>query len=74
MDVSKIVAGAKIVASAANEMGITKTLLGTYADGTTRSLPDAIQGEIYSPKQKGKAIKDGKKKTKRKKYKIDKIL
>lgn len=46
---------------------LQKVLLGTYSDGTTRSLPDAIDGEIYSPKQKGKAIKRNKKRNKKKK-------
>ena len=41
-------------------------VLGTYSDGSVRSIPDAIDGEIYSPKQKGKAIKRNNKKNKKK--------
>ena len=36
---------------------VQKMVLGTYSDGSVRSIPDAIDGEIYSPKQQGKAIK-----------------
>ena len=35
-------------------------LCGEYTDGTTRSLPDAITGEIISPKDRA-AYKNGKK-------------
>lgn len=57
-------------AIAGNEK-ISKVLYGTYADGTTRSLPDAINGEIYSPEQKAKAYdNNGKKKKKKKKKKV----
>ena len=45
---------------------IQKMVLGTYSDGSVRSIPDAIDGEIYSPKQKGKAIKRNKKRNKKK--------
>ena len=46
---------------------IQKVFLGTYSDGTARSLPDALDGEIYSPKQRGKAIKRNNKRNKKKK-------
>ena len=44
-------------------------LCGEYTDGTTRSLPDAITGEIISPKDRAayenkKKKKSGKKKKK----------
>ena len=45
---------------------VQKMFLGTYSDGTVRSIPDAIDGEIYSPKQKGKAIKRNNKRNKKK--------
>ena len=48
-------------------------VLGTYSDGSVRSIPDAVDGEVYSPKTKGKAIKRNtkrNKKNKRKKFKI----
>lgn len=45
---------------------VQKMVLGTYSDGSVRSIPDAIDGEIYSPKQKGKAIKRNNKKNKKK--------
>ena len=49
-------------------------LCGEYTDGTTRSLPDAITGEIISPKDRAayenkKKKKSGKKKKKGKKKK-----
>ena len=42
---------------------ITKFFCGSYSDGTPRSLPDAINGEFLSPKQKKKATKKKKKKS-----------
>ena len=44
-------------------------LCGTYSDGTPRSLPDALNDEIYSPQQKKNKIKNDKKKKKNKKKK-----
>ena len=61
-----VAAGAAV---AGNEK-INKFLCGTYADGTARSLPDAINGEIYSPEQKAKAYKKKKKKKKNKSVKF----
>lgn len=46
-------------------------MCGTYSDGTPRSLPDALNDEILSPKQKKKAMEakeKQKKKKKKKKY------
>lgn len=43
-------------------------LCGEYTDGTTRSLPDAITGEIISPKDRA-AYENGKKKKSKKKKK-----
>ena len=31
---------------------VQKFLCGTYSDGTPRSLPDALNDELYSPQQK----------------------
>jgi translation elongation factor EF-G len=48
-------------------------LCGKYSDGTPRSLPDALNDELYSPKQKkNKNKNDEKKKKKKKKKKKDK--
>ena len=45
-------------------------LCGKYSDGTPRSLPDALNDELYSPKQKKvKAHNDDEKKKKKKKGK-----
>ena len=41
-------------------------LCGTYSDGTPRSLPDALNDELYSPKQKKNKAKNDKKKKKKK--------
>lgn len=51
---------------------VQKMILGEYADGKTRSLPDALSDETLSPKQKGKyKTKGKKKKNKKKKFKYD---
>lgn len=50
------------VKSLASDNDVQKALCGTYADGKTRSIPDAIKGEVYSSKQKAKAKKKKKKK------------
>ena len=48
-------------------------LCGKYSDGTPRSLPDALNDELYSPQQKkNKNKNDAKKKKKKKKKKKDK--
>lgn len=45
-------------------------ICGTYSDGEPRSIPDAINNEILSPKQKKKIMEaDSKKKKKKKKKK-----
>lgn len=45
---------------------IQKTLFGVYSDGSPRSLPDALSGEILSPKDRQRMLyrKDKKKKRK----------
>lgn len=50
--------------------GVKEFICGKYVDGTPRSLPDAINGEIYSPKQKDKAKKNKKKRKKKKPAKL----
>lgn len=48
-------------------------ICGRYSDGTPRSIPDAINGELMSPKEKKKelkAIAKRKKKHKAKKFKL----
>lgn len=63
--------GTKVLKEVVGNKDVRRIFLGTYSDGTTRSLPDAMNGEVYSPKTKGKAIKrNKKKKKKRTKYKI----
>ena len=47
-----------------------KFMCGTYADGSTKSLPDAITGETLSPEQKEKVKKKKKKKKKHAKLKL----
>lgn len=64
MSFDKVAETIKNVAVGLEKSGISKMVLGTYSDGTTRSIPDAISGELYSPKTKAKAIKKGKKKHK----------
>ncbi len=51
------------------DKSLQKTFLGTYSDGTPRSLPDALKGEVISPKQKEKLQKKAKNKKKKKKAK-----
>lgn len=50
---------------------VQKFLCGSYADGTPRSLPDALNDELLSPKQRQnkKALKKHKKKNKKNKKK-----
>ena len=48
-------------------------LCGKYSDGSPRSLPDALNDELYSPKQKKiKEQNESKKKKKKKKGKKNK--
>ena len=64
MDILKLMdVGGKVV-DKLDDSGLFEMVLGCYSDGTVRSIPDAIRGEIYSPKQKAKALK--KKKRRRK--------
>ena len=44
-------------------------LCGKYSDGTPRSLPDALNDELYSPQQKKNKNKNDKKKKKKNKKK-----
>lgn len=49
---------------------IQKRIFGVYADDTPRSLADAINGEILSPKERKRILlKEGKNKKKKNKYK-----
>lgn len=61
----------KGVVKAASEIILSEKgkrfLCGEYTDGTTRSLPDAITGEIISPKDRAAYENGKKKKTKKKK-------
>ena len=48
----------------AQDEKVVEFLCGTYSDGTPRNLPDALNGEFMSPKQKKKNSKKKKKKKK----------
>lgn len=56
------------VINAATNEDLRKTILGTYSDGQPRSVIDALNGEVLSPKQQRKKLykkrKSGKKKIK----------
>ena len=62
-----ITAATQIIGVVTNE-DLRKTVLGTYSDGKPRSIIDAYNGEVLSPKQKQKKLykkrKAGKKKIK----------
>lgn len=62
-----ITAATQIIGVVTNE-DLRKTVLGTYSDGKPRSIIDAYNGEVLSPKQKQKKLykkrKSGKKKIK----------
>lgn len=71
-----------VVGELASSKRLRAAVLGTYADGTPRSLVDSIDGEILSPKQRKEYLyndtieapkkdkKKKKKKNKKKKYKV----
>lgn len=52
-----------------SDKNIQKAIFGSYSDDTPRSLKDALDGEILSPKQKQKHLYK-KKKKKNKKIKL----
>lgn len=62
-----ITVATQIIGVVTNE-DLRKTVLGTYSDGKPRSIIDAYNGEVLSPKQKQKKLykkrKSGKKKIK----------
>lgn len=63
-----IVGGAVVgAANLIKDEKVSKFLVGTYADGETRNITDAVNGEFLSPKQKENWEKKKKKKNKRKK-------
>lgn len=51
---------------------VQKFLCGHYSDGSPRSLPDALNDELYSPQQKKNKEKNSKKKKKKKNKKKNK--
>lgn len=65
---SKVVSTLGELTKVCSDVKIQKMVLGTYSDGTPRSVFDAINGEILSPKQKRNKLykkrKSGKKKIK----------
>lgn len=62
-----ITAASQVIGVVTNE-DLRKTILGTYSDGKPRSLVDAMNDEVLSPKQRQKKLykkrKSGKKKIK----------
>lgn len=54
----------------ASDENVVEFLCGTYSDGTPRNLPDALNGEYLSPKQKKKNSKKKKKKKHNVKFKL----
>jgi hypothetical protein len=73
MGAEKVLEVAGIVLSAGKELikdkGVQQFLCGTYADGSSRNVADAVHGEYLSPKQKKKYGKKRKKK-KQAKFKL----
>lgn len=76
MSVQKVAAIVGTIGTALFSEGGRKFLCGTYADGTPRSVSDALSGEIYSPEERNKKFekyvknkKKSKKKGKKKKNK-----
>lgn len=68
---TKIAEGAAAVGTfIAGNDDIKSFLCGTYADGTPRSVPDMINGEYLSPKEKSKSNKKKKKKGRKKKKNV----
>lgn len=53
-----------------NSSKARKVLFGEYADGSPRSLPDCLDGEILSPKERKNYVYKHKKKLKKHKNKI----
>lgn len=71
--VSGIKTAIDIGKSVVGDEKVQNFLCGSYADGSPRSLTDAINGEYLSPKQKDDAVKkttSKKKKKKNKKFKL----
>lgn len=58
----------EVTSALAGNKEIKSMLCGEYCDGEPRSIPDAIRGEVLSPKQK-KKVKDYKKAKKKKRKK-----
>lgn len=69
MDIKTIVSGAKEIATILGSDTVRESLLGSYSDGTTRSLPDAWNGEFMSPKEKKKVLYGDEKKSSKSKHK-----
>lgn len=65
MDIGVITAGVNAIIDVVTNEKLQKTFLGTYDDGSIRSVPDAVNNVTKSPKAREK------KKKKRKKLKDD---
>ena len=57
------------VISIASSKHVRKAVFGTYTDDTPRSIADWLDGEILSPKDRKKYLKDVSKKKKKNKKK-----
>lgn len=62
---------ASTIGNVLKDADVQKVILGTYSDGETRSVSDAISGEVLSPKDKEKYAFKKKAKKKKKKAKIN---
>lgn len=71
MDPKVLKALGSAVIDIAGDKKVQKVVLGTYTDGTTRSVVDALSGEFLSGKDREKYLKEKKKKKKHKKKKKD---
>lgn len=69
MGTTKLIKNAiSICSTLAGNENVKAFLCGTYSDGSARSLPDALNGELLSPKQKCKRDKKKKGKKGKKKH------
>ena len=65
-DTKTIATVIQTIGSLAQSKKVQKLVLGSYSDGSPRSIADMIDGEILSPKDREKYNKPKKKKNKKK--------
>lgn len=74
VDVLKVVGG--VVTGGVKELaehdGVQKMIFGTYTNGDTRSVVDAVQGEVFSPEDRLAIARRLEKHEKKKKKKQEK--